>query len=1775
MADVLNSIVVSLGTSAADASTSNRATDWPYPFVSWEVPPGFSQRRFSILISNADGATAYTTSGPVESRERYFQFPDGVALNDNFTGLCKIEVALSEAMNGDFEKVSQPYYFVFDRNLERFYNANQIQVAWQASSDPDNQPTGGLRSFQLEIATDPLFANQVYLGDLVNEASPTPSIAIAPSSFVPQPDRYYFCRVRQFDGLDWGDWSKVNAFISRSNTPPTMQINSVVPTSNGYGDITITFTVSDADSEQVAVNLWYTSTDNLEPTPLRLINSTALFPPGQHRVTWRSNQDVPFQRKTGVLIYGQPSDESGSGPQTWYGPVTVDNTHIALPGGGVGATNYSYPVTASIAKLTESTLGDSTYPAEAMQVATDVVKHAKAIVPAHGDQFVQPNIFTLGRLESSPEELGTPRPGWPNTTVPPQYDWPRYISACWSGTITSLTDYAAISFPAGGGRRNPHATSSKFLFSSPVAYAAFSDAWPRPFASSRLPRQRYLRGFFDTDGLAKDYPDAYDWDNRPAWHADQEIWDTGDAWIQVAHVSLADHPVCATCAGRNWVPSGTGPYSRSACTNPSCNDGFDTSVPGEFHDGRSKLKAFIKPVWYRLSSLMMQRPYLHEDRTGMPVPTPPSYTVAWKQHVVGRHLSTLDTLQGRHAEWPADESLNITAVTRQPGEGVDVPGFITKEGVADTDLGATLPVVGATNASSAFDGGNGLPAQGEHGPLKQTFFWGVDPDSNAGHQNRPTPSQFDNIRVGGAIGRIWQTYPLSFRFLQPYWDSYNTIHWRATGSETSMYHVQVARIANGVTGTWQDTQGDNAVFSEAAGRHLIPALTFHMFWDTSRALFAVDSQYRMRLRLYDAVARAFSEWAYSPIFRLIEDVPNPVSVLSTVYEPWNKWVEISLRVDDTESDSYDLTKFWYSRDDGETWLEINGGDIAGETVALSSDRSGSDNVHTIYWRASGYGLPPGDEYRIKIQARPTKLNELVSPPFFRWYTQINPVMDPAENEIASYLGRRDSFTYDETQAAWLPLETPVFTPGQIDLLTRERDRVRDHPSPSEGWYSFHNESGEVIDQTGLDQWLLSRYAGTESHGMALNRIAIALDNIWRVNLPAAYEKVFAAEMYCRKNLIGQGYYAESHFNEADGEVDETVTVHPIINVDTESVVDVLRYWRFRVQSRPEGPADIYDESGYLNPIDITTLEQAFCKIQIDSASTFDSQPHGLPMREVVRNYDGARLSTAQFDPGALIADVNPAVDGPSESAEQIWSDTTRSGERITDVTSPSPAVTVTLGGSLKLTPASLPGEVESDTLPDGKDNWNGNYYWRVCSYNVVHGPVLARPRPLITGLTEMAANDIWKIEYRMQAHSHITHASIAHTDNEWGAAVATGYQFSVAYTTPTWTDIQPINYVSDRRQPLDTEATIPNQFPWVPRGTDRPRPCVLYDDDLMQYVMVTAKKHYSGNWRVISSRSMCLPDACEYEAYWDGRPEVAIYAPWIIKDGDRFAMYVTTQGDTPSLKRSTSSDADSWTSPAPLVGIGAAAHPCVVLVDGTYHLWYEASSSGRVRIFYATSTDGLNFTMANGGNAVYSGSGDVGSPSVVRLNGSWIMYLNDLSNDCIVSLYSSNGTSWQGYKVELMPGTVQIDGTPTMATPRHPCAFVDRYRGNNELFMMFNYVLPSGEARVYTSRLEDRLWVTGQPGKLYGAAGHLVDVPSSRDGVDRQISIGMSANGIVGGSSLKVRLNFSEFDPANREFHRQSEWVSPTNSTQYGAVLDPDPWYYDAALKSVPYLEMA
>ena len=178
----------------------------------------------------------------------------------------------------------------------------------------------------------------------------------------------------------------------------------------------------------------------------------------------------------------------------------------------------------------------------------------------------------------------------------------------------------------------------------------------------------------------------------------------------------------------------------------------------------------------------------------------------------------------------------------------------------------------------------------------------------------------------------------------------------------------------------------------------------------------------------------------------------------------------------------------------------------------------------------------------------------------------------------------------------------------------------------------------------------------------------------------------------------------------------------------------------------------------------------------------------------------------------------------------------------------------------------------------------------------------------------------------------------------------------------------------------------------------------------------TSWEKYSGN-PVLSGGS---------PGEWDSS---GVIATGTIFDGTTYHMWYSALDSLEGIGYATSSDGISWTKHAanPVLEPGpegawdeiSPGSPSVILVDSTYHMWYDARPPN-LFIGYATSPDGFTWTKHDSNTVLEPGlDGDwddegVFNPEVIYKDGTYHMWYSgwDGTNSRIGHATSSDGVNW-------------------------------------------------------------------------------------------------------------------------------------------------------------------
>ena len=163
---------------------------------------------------------------------------------------------------------------------------------------------------------------------------------------------------------------------------------------------------------------------------------------------------------------------------------------------------------------------------------------------------------------------------------------------------------------------------------------------------------------------------------------------------------------------------------------------------------------------------------------------------------------------------------------------------------------------------------------------------------------------------------------------------------------------------------------------------------------------------------------------------------------------------------------------------------------------------------------------------------------------------------------------------------------------------------------------------------------------------------------------------------------------------------------------------------------------------------------------------------------------------------------------------------------------------------------------------------------------------------------------------------------------------------------------------------------------------------------------------------------------------WDSS---VVFSPDVIWNGTGFLMYYV--GDGSGFRQigvAFSTDGIHWTKSAhnPVIVHGPGVYdarfvrwPSVIYDNGVYKMWYTGETDVNATtpflntVEYATSTDGVHWTKYPG-NPVFSGYTDSSGytsamgPSVLKVNGTYLMAFGDFGNSIIGLATSTDGIHW-------------------------------------------------------------------------------------------------------------------------------------------------------------------
>ena len=331
------------------------------------VPAAFCvelKSRFPTTLSDGSWGFAYYNSSIIQSNVPEHQI-NYQMYQSIWAGLVEVRIRLYDQNNTvifctheeyDYEYPFEPipqgyrwdstydgYYFLVDPEIESV--SGTVTPTFQWSNVEDEDP-GQTISYQLQWSLTPLFLEGIYgqLGTSNTRTVDCPGFQGVFSSISTLVDvkAPVFYRVRAFDGLDYGEWSKVNGYFNTPSSAPYCIFNWVIPNCTSSdpnvlirpdGEVEISFRVVDLDSPIVSAYLTYrlSTEDALVRKPCSLDSSTAAIPSNEDIVvSWHSARQLPNQSVIVYLYLYAFDGFSQSYEVTWSSSVVINNIGIGF-----------------------------------------------------------------------------------------------------------------------------------------------------------------------------------------------------------------------------------------------------------------------------------------------------------------------------------------------------------------------------------------------------------------------------------------------------------------------------------------------------------------------------------------------------------------------------------------------------------------------------------------------------------------------------------------------------------------------------------------------------------------------------------------------------------------------------------------------------------------------------------------------------------------------------------------------------------------------------------------------------------------------------------------------------------------------------------------------------------------------------------------------------------------------------------------------------------------------------------------------------------------------------------------------------------------------------------------------------------------------------------------------------------------------------------------------------------------------------------------------------
>lgn len=1673
---------VKIGSSSSNMSSLPCAINTPMPIISWELPNNIKQERFNIRIKPVNNNGLFI-NGSLVSSQTTFQYPSTSRMNYKYYGLCCLEIAISSKTSGEYEYTTGELYFVYDDVLEILRVDDAFVFRWDNSSDAETSWQD--MKYNLVVSSSPLFEEEnILFDDLVDATSKNETSCIV--NIEDCQYEFIYWKVRAFDGLDYGDFTQVNAFRVTNNEPPIVEINSITVNNNKAKDVDIDFTLYDSEKERINLEVYYCGGTVGEKFVLAsLLNSVVCVKPGTYKITWRSSLDEKKIESSDYAIKIVAIDEEGLSGEDVSDKFYMNNLSVGADPGGEASLNNDYTLTGKIAIINRFNIQNDEFALSCRTKTFDYLY--STLFPNISGSIGTFRTYRTGGLKyplSSPDvDFGSGPDDWvfdkggggggSDDKVEPEYPKGMMLfqgnSSPGKGTDLDSGDPDFV-------RDIEHVdeNGNYWEMDERVSYKNAGD-------NLRWGYARFVYCFY---GVSESKCNKC---GGKGWFGVEE-----DDSIPKNHKYRYKRKICTDCLGNrftsepnispdvvelvNWSSSvGKGETIVLKGGKNLIMDGFritnsDGDVPSSgytvdlnknsvtFNRGMRDVSIFYKMEKYSVrTSLFMISKWIPLEEYFSPLKkTDIIHNFKLYGKVTTNSYRNFLFNPMPNSEWFSEykygDSNSKSGYRFKRGNlpkntyyQIDCPLLKNRRYTMDGTYNGTSFIgrVGIKTEATAHKEnfrlmGNAhvekLKLQedisalnGKTTNLMKEYIPGTTYTNSILASGRKTPTHRYEpgiLIMNGYLHRENELGSLKIIFLQSSWQVYNTIHWSGPGSASTLTQVQYCKInQDGSNGVFYDVIAENSDFYEEHGVWLVPAQTWHCFWRTEDQIDRdSESSYRLRIRQYNIVSKTFSSWSYSETtFMLTNSATNPASIYYTEYFKFSKKLYIYYRLDDKDNEAFNIVSVAY-RVNGGNWITIDQSRLEGSMYSLSSasGADGNGNKHLIVWDTSSANLIASDDYRIRIEVIKTKLALGYSLPILKWYKTPNTTSDIQEKTVETYEGAWVRFYKDEQTEEPKALPNPVYVPGRIkeleDKIFELKCQNEPLPSSANGYFTFVDgvevikegnkiisanivveNGGAVLDHVEIDgrnyfakDWLNYKIDGVSRNTLLYNYSNEINEAINIAN--SAREIIDEARKYTRRNLIDQGYYCNGFKNNTPVYIQERINSN-----SSSETIDENSYFKFKVLTYFE---DSINEYGFFAPKyseylgdtlftetitdskgngetvtntytyhEYERTSHVFSRIMMDKYFSFNSQ-NGKPMRDIIFDEYGERIATK--------IGGEEYTDGKSDGYHPVFDDipTTNDSGYVDTSTEQKDIKSQCDVFSIPL--SMLPGERAGDTVD--ADTFEGNYYWKVSSYNLLYGRPEEKPefsatntynrdivRLTITtkapeGLVSAKINDIKYVDRFFDKYLIERDCSNSESKSYFDEE---NYLYGSEIVEETVFVTDPPDYAIENGYCSD--------FTWTPLSKHRTRPVVIVDNDNEKHFWYI-KKNNSGSNIICHAKGKTFFRVGEYDTaiphsnveLYEESDEFKsvddVFSHSIVKINKNYMMYyITNSSSEYSVKVSTSSNGNEWSHGNVSINRAGIYNIFATAKGYSIKIFYCVHENGMFNVYSSESLDGSSF----------------------------------------------------------------------------------------------------------------------------------------------------------------------------------------------------------------------